>query len=111
MRQAVFKYEVPLPASHIAEVEMPVSAAIIRVGSQGDNVYVWAIVDLDNDIERRRLMTVPTGYVLTEHALYHGTAEIYGGTLVVHVFEPLPKIPDPPPPPRGYLEPFDGADR
>jgi hypothetical protein len=97
---AVWKYPLSLgPAVAWQEIEMPRAAGLVRVGQQGDVPTVWAIVNPHSPLETRRLIAVPTGFELLGHHAYVGSTEIEGGQIVVHVFEELPTIPDPPPAP------------
>jgi hypothetical protein len=90
--RAVWKFQVPIGSvPEFATVMMPARSEIVRVGSQGDDVYVWAIVDpAETEPERRRLCPLPTGWTLDlQSAAYVGTTEIHDATIVVHVFEDM----------------------
>lgn len=83
------------PESLITEVEMPQGAQIIRVGVQGRNTLIWAIVNPnEKETVQRRFKVVPTGLPFEHKAsdTYLGTLDINDslfGVLVLHVFEVL----------------------
>jgi hypothetical protein len=90
--RSVWKFKVPIGNRPSFEtVMMPARSEIVHVGNQGDDVYAWAIVDAaETEPEKRRLGAFPTGFhVETQSAAYVGTTELYGGTIVVHVFEDM----------------------
>lgn len=89
---AVWKFGVPLGERPGFEpVSMPVRSEILHVGQQHDNVFVWALVDPnEDDHEDRHLGAFPTGGSFQANApLYHGTTAVYAVRIVVHVFEEM----------------------
>jgi hypothetical protein len=83
----VFKYKVPLADTF--DLELPVNAQLLHVHNQNDEIWLWALVDLEVDIvERRRFRLAGTGHPVAESTLnYAGTAHIHDGALVFHLFE------------------------
>jgi hypothetical protein len=84
MRQ-VWKYEVPTDESAI---EMPLCAEILSAQFQGDKVYVWALVDIDKALTKRKIFVRGSGRdISSENLLFIQT--IFYGARVFHVFEDL----------------------
>lgn len=75
-------------------VEMPMSAQILSIGVQDDEVRVWASVEVDDHETRyQKFLVLPTG--LTEYndnprkgpaPEFLGTVILMGGALVFHIF-------------------------
>lgn len=89
MNDVVWKFG-PL-YSHDNTFEMPKDAKILSAGFQGDDLYVWALVDaLTSEKAPRRIGVVPTGLESLPHDGFTynfiGTAIHDLGT-VWHVFE------------------------
>ena len=69
-------------------VLMPKGAEILCAKEQGNNIFIWAIVDTSNENEARNFRIYGTGNeVSNEHIRYIGTAKINGGNLIFHIFE------------------------
>jgi hypothetical protein len=85
--KTVYKYE--LPTEDIAALQMPAGAELLHVGVQGSDVMLWARVDPDAPCVTRRVRFAGTGHPLGEgaDAPYVGTALLYNGRLVFHVFD------------------------
>ncbi len=86
--KTVWKYE--LKAEDVTTLEMPVGAEILHVHGQGkDSLGLWARVDPTSERkEQRRFRIAGTGHELPDYNLsYIGTAHIFSGALVFHVFE------------------------
>jgi hypothetical protein len=78
----------------ILEIQMPIGSVILAAQAQGDNVCVWAIVDVDQpETELRTFEVYPTGTAVHEdmgtERKYINTVQLEGGALVFHVFEYL----------------------
>jgi hypothetical protein len=55
---------------------------------QGDDMCLWALVDIDNPREEREIALVGTGKPAPEGKLeYISTIQLYGNSLVIHVME------------------------
>jgi hypothetical protein len=84
----VFKYTVPQPNDdYVSEVILPVSAQILSVGIQKDEMVIWARVEYPNEPKRaRQLIVGNTGVALPfTNGRFIGTVESSG--VVWHVFE------------------------
>jgi hypothetical protein len=67
---------------------MPVGAKPLSVHAQGDDLFLWALVDTEAELEDREFVIVGTGHELPDHAgEFLGTALLADGRLVLHVFE------------------------
>lgn len=87
----IFKYI--LPAGDEVRILMPAFAEVLSVGAQGENICVWALVDPDMPPLHRTFRIAGTGHPIedSEKWKFVGTVQLYGGSLVFHVFELDPK--------------------
>jgi hypothetical protein len=71
------------------EIVMPLGAKIITAGMQGDDFFVWAIVDPAQTLRAtRRIAMFGTGHPMTEEdAAGRFINTIFFGPLVFHVFD------------------------
>jgi len=84
--KTIWKFEAPLTG--VFSLEMPKGAEILSFQGQKDKLCIWAIVETDAQIERRRFCIGGTGYWLPENfGRYIGTTQTHGGDLVWHLFE------------------------
>lgn len=80
--QTIYKY--PITGSSI---EMPEGAEVLHVGAQGHNVFVWAKVDSEADMEKRTFIVVGTGWEVPDDSCeFVGTAQTADG-FVWHLYE------------------------
>lgn len=79
----IFKYQV----SELGRpVMMPSGAHILSAGMQNDSVFVWAIVNPDYPLVKRRIRVYATGEELGYHTgKFVGT--VFLDWLVYHVFD------------------------
>lgn len=80
----------PLEAKDVNVVEMPVRSKVLSVQHQGgDDLMLWALCPNGVKTEKRQFHIYGTGHNIPEHKVlyYVGTALMYGGSLVWHVFE------------------------
>ena len=82
----IHKYIVPVSGVGIETKE---GAEIISVGSQGNDVVVWVIENINNHVEHRNVFGKMTGESVNCSDQYHGTTQMANG-IVVHVFEEGP---------------------
>lgn len=83
--RAVFKYEVPI--RDVVTIRMPANAKVLHVATQHGFPFLWALVDTDAPIVRRRFRVAGTGHPI-EGALTHvGSLLLEVDALVFHVFE------------------------
>jgi len=73
-------------------IEMPINAEILSAGVQGEEIYIWAIVEPGSPTETRRFQTYGTGHQIDidpDYLWFIGT--VFLGSLVFplvfHVFE------------------------
>jgi hypothetical protein len=84
----VFKY--PVDIEDEVSVLMPKDAKILTVQVQNDKPCIWAAVDpTETYSEFRKFRIAGTGHSIEDGAddNYIGTIQMYGGKLVLHVFE------------------------
>jgi hypothetical protein len=82
----VFKY--PLPVQGTVDILMPYGARILTIGAQGEDMFVWALVNPDLELEHQthRFHIVGTGHPCPFSAHKHLETVIVG-QFVWHVFE------------------------
>lgn len=85
---AVWKFPV-WDGGDYSDVDMPVGAQILTVQFQeGSGACIWALVDPQRSIERRRFRIAGTGHPINDPLLHYlGTFQMMGGALIFHVFE------------------------
>lgn len=84
--RVVYKYELTPNGS----IQMPKNAQIIKIASQGDGIFVWAIVDPQNALETRSFLTIPTGIPFDQETVGWFRETVIFGDMVFHVFEKIP---------------------
>ena len=84
----IFKYLI-LPSNVKQKIMMPMNAEVLSFQMQNQQLYIWALVDPDNEMEGRLFCVFGTGHeiVLDGEEKYIGTAQMMGGSLVWHLFE------------------------
>lgn len=78
-------YKYPLTVTDNQTVPMPKGAEILTVQVQGGTPCLWAMVDLREPEEDRRILTYGTGHIVDLEGRYIGTYQM--SALVFHVFE------------------------
>ena len=82
----IWKY--PLEVSDAQRVNMPAGAKLLCIQVQRGVPMLWALVNSENEVEPRFLLTVGTGHRCPGGlGSYVGTYQIDSGFLVFHVFE------------------------
>ena len=86
--QTVHKY--PLPTADNTSILLPHGAKILHVDVQNNELCMWALVDPARRLGKRRFRIAGTGHPIEEEKVRHlGTALLYDGQIVLHVFEVL----------------------
>ncbi len=95
--KTIHKYRLPVDAGERrVGIEMPQGATPLHVSAQQrgagvEEAFLWALVDPSQPSESFPLWLALTGAPLPEGLGEHlGTAVMYDGTFVVHVFEGRP---------------------
>ena len=89
--KTVYKYK--LEAKQVQGIKMPKYAKVLCVKAIKDDIYIWVKVFSDEVEEYRTFYIYGTGEGIGARSLkYVGTAFIYGGELVFHVFEALKEL-------------------
>jgi hypothetical protein len=76
----------PFTVDDRVEIAMPAGARILKVECQGETPCVWALVNPDRPLERRRFRIVGTGMEILDDLGRH-IATFQHGRFVWHVFE------------------------
>lgn len=71
------------------ELQLPVGAKIFSVDSQRGILCIWALVDPDEDLEKRVFRVHGTGHPIadSEKLKFLGTCVVLNDSLVWHIFE------------------------
>lgn len=86
--KTIYKY--PLKVDDYQTVIMPRGAQILTVQAQREKPCIWALVDIDNEPEKRYFRMAGTGHIINskdKFLRYIGTFQVMRGDLVFHVFE------------------------
>jgi hypothetical protein len=82
--KTVFKFEI----DPVCEKMIPLDAKILSVGSQGDQVVLWAEVETDNQMTTRKFRGFGTGHEIASdlNLSFIGTVQFQNG-MVFHIYE------------------------
>lgn len=80
-------FEFSLEVTDAQTVLMPGLATILCVQTQGGVPCLWALVNPDDELRPRKIMTYGTGQTIGNPGMYIGTYQLPG--LVFHVFEDM----------------------
>jgi len=93
MPKTIWKFQLqPQPGTPIAKVQMPQDAVILTAAAQGDSICVWAETNQLNQGNAKDVFfeVYGTGHdMICDEQVgrrYIGTAFLYGGSLVFHVY-------------------------
>lgn len=83
----VYKYGVEL--NDYFEFDMPGGAKILTVQMQNGKPYMWAMVNPEEELQKRTFRMAGIGHSINEREIigYIGTFQMQDGTLVFHLFE------------------------
>ena len=88
----IYKYSFQTTDS--LEIEMPSNSEVLTVQIQYGIPTMWALVDTESKIVKKKFRICGTGHKITkedlERFLYVGTYQLSEGRLVFHLFEILP---------------------
>lgn len=70
----------------VQEIEVPAGAEMLCAREQFDTICVWFRCDPDAPKEHRKIAVVGTGNPAPADGRYLGSASLYGGQLIFHVF-------------------------
>lgn len=81
-----------LQSTNTQEIEVPEGAGFLAVQEQFGELCLWYKCDPAAQKVKRSIIIVGTGHAAPENseADYLGTAQLGGGSLVLHVFEKIP---------------------
>ena len=89
--KTVYKYV--LPVEDEVRISMPAFAEVLSVGVQNNAVCVWALVDPSVPSLHKTFRITGTGHPIEDPDKWSfvGTVQLYGESLVFHVFQLDPK--------------------
>lgn len=82
-------YKYPLQVTDKQEIELPLTATVLSVQADGDKLFFWALVDINEKTKPRVFRVIGTGHDIPDFKFLHylGTVQTHGGSLVWHVCE------------------------
>lgn len=82
-------YKYALGRNYISEITMPRNAKILKVDSQFDEGFIWALINDYSETEVRTFGIYNTGDDISPNIIsnYLGTYMTHAGNYVHHVFE------------------------
>jgi len=82
-------YKYPLPKD--GKLVIPKEAQILTIREQGEDVFLWALVETKKASDERTLLVFGTGHVIADdlNIEYLDTFFVSNGKFVFHVFEKL----------------------
>ncbi len=84
----VYKYLIrPVSRSIVIPVELPIEAKVLTIGEQKDDIYLWAEVDVEAEIETTYLMGVPTGGEPPKAGNSHFLSTVFIYEFVLHFYQ------------------------
>jgi len=91
MKKTIYKYELSPVLQGNHSLKLPKNAEILSVQAQNDTPCIWALVYPDNEVEERFFELFGTGHDIPcdmgIDRKFIGTFQMYGGSLVFHLFE------------------------
>ena len=89
--KVIYKY--PLAITDCPVVSLPKDATIVKVGNQGDSLFIWAVVDDTSEEVARNFRIFGTGHPIPddESLIFIDTVLMPNG-LVWHIFSLTPRI-------------------
>jgi hypothetical protein len=80
-------WKTALKALDVQAIEVPAGAELLCAREQHDQICIWYRCTPGAPKEQRPIAIVGTGHPCPDDGRYLGTASIYGGSLMFHVFE------------------------
>lgn len=86
----IFKYKI-LDEPSPYKLMLPKGAIILSAMGQGDDIYIWAMVDKDQPLTPRYILVLPTGVEITTDntIVFIDSVQLYEGRLIFHIFEEI----------------------
>lgn len=85
--KTIHKYPIELDYNHPVTVLMPAVAKIVRIGSQYDQAFLWAIVDPGSPLVERRFRLIGTGQPIPGGYDHVESFAMNDGAFTCHLFE------------------------
>ena len=89
MNKQIWEFPITDPANII--IPMPKNAEVLTIQMQGQNPCIWALVEPDNELEKRYFELHGTGhnmrYDIWVERKYINTIQMHSRKLVFHLFE------------------------
>lgn len=82
----IWKYKISLEYGDKISIEMPSDNEILSVGVVNDELFMWVRLDTESQPARVKLRVCGTGHECPEDGRFLGTAIMFDGQLVLHVF-------------------------
>lgn len=89
--KTIWKYS--LDTTDVQGLKIPIGGQILSIQAQGNTPCMWVLVDPNASKENRKFRTFGTGAPVEDNELdnskFIGTYQLFGGSLIFHVFEIL----------------------
>lgn len=82
MTRTVWKFKINPETS----LKLPMDWQVVDVGVQGDDAFVWILLDSSLPTHTERFVAVPTGGGVPDGADHVGSWHMNDGSLVFHLF-------------------------
>lgn len=80
-------WKIRLQSIPVETVLVPDGAEFVHVEAQGNAPCIWFLCDPSKSIVKKQIATVGTGQGAPEDGRYLGSASLYNGDLMLHLFE------------------------
>jgi hypothetical protein len=80
-------WKVVLEITDVQDIEIPKGAVLLTVREQHDQLCIWYKCDPSRPKAKYRILARGTDHRVPEDARYAGTGHLFGGNLVLQVFE------------------------
>lgn len=80
-------YKTQLQVTDVQDVLLPVGSEVLCAREQHGLVCIWYRCDSGASMEPRRFSIIGTGNPAPRDGKYLGTAALYSGNIMLHVFE------------------------
>jgi hypothetical protein len=87
MSTHIFKYEIHITDA-VSCIELPVNSKICDINNQGNEIFIWCLIDIHAEWEKRYFKIIGTGHQIKtcEHLHFLKTVHM-PNSLVWHIFE------------------------
>lgn len=83
----IYKYELIIADEQ--KIKIPQSAHILDVQNQKEKVYIWCLVNIENELVDYTFRIIGTGNPIEDDfsGKYIGTFQLFDGDIIFHLFQ------------------------